>query len=73
VIAEHLHEKKTVQALCEENFDLWEYELFPILKAQNKSCYGAVADILKKVGYENINSAHVSTCFGRIRKKRGLK
>lgn len=70
---EQKNELPSIQSVCEDHFDLWEKELFPVLKDRNKSCYKAVANMLTKKGYKNVQAGYISKCFIRIRNKRGLK
>jgi len=65
-------ELNNILKICEQNFDLWTKELFPVLQQQRKSCYRVVVDILHKGGCMNANEDMVRSYFAYIRKKRGL-
>lgn len=65
-------ELKNILQICEQNFDLWTKELFPVLQQQRKSCYRVVVSILQKGGCLNANEDMVRSYFSYIRKKRGL-
>lgn len=64
-------ELKNILQICEQNFDLWTKELFPVLQQQRKSCYRVVVSILHKGGCLNANEDMVRSYFAYIRKKRG--
>jgi len=65
-------ESKNILQICEENFDLWTNELFPVLQRQRKSCYRAVVSLLHKGGCLNANEDMVRSYMSKIRKKRAL-
>jgi hypothetical protein len=65
-------ELNNILKICEQNFDLWTKELFPVLQQQRKSCYRVVVDILHKGGCMNANEDMVRSYCAYIRKKRGL-
>lgn len=73
-IAEDMENGKAnnVLRICENNFDLWTKEYFPLLQLQGKSCYRAVVAILHKGGCHNANEDMVRSYFAYIRKKRGI-
>lgn len=74
-IAEDMENGKAnnVLRICENNYDLWTKEYFPLLQLQGKSCYRAVVAILHKGGCHNANEDMVRSYFAYIRKKRGIK
>lgn len=66
-------ELSNILKVCEENYDFWTKELFPVLQYQKKSCYRAVVSLLHKGGCLNANEDMVRSYFAYIRKKRGIK
>jgi hypothetical protein len=60
-----------VLMVCEEHYDLWTTKLFPVLRAQRKSCYDPLVEMFHAQGYTNVTAGMLQSYFSQIRKKRG--
>lgn len=61
-----------ILAVCEEYFDVWNEQLFPLLRRQNKSCYKYLVMLFHKNGNMNVTEATLQKYFSIIRKRRGI-
>ena len=64
--------KDSLMDVFRQNFDLWEDELFPLLKLQRKNRYEYVCRLLQKCGYE-VSAEQVGLYLSKIRTERGTK
>jgi len=62
--------EQSVQSVVDEHFDLWEYELAPVLRRRRMSVYKEVAKIIRRAGVVSADEKNVGACFRRIRKSR---
>lgn len=61
----------SLRDVVRKNLTVWEFELFPLLKIQQKSCYVFLADMLRSAGYNNVNAANLCAVVCKVRKERG--
>lgn len=64
--------KDSLMDVFRKNFDLWEDELFPLLKLQRKNRYDFVCRILGQCGYE-VSAEQVGLYLTKVRTERGTK
>jgi hypothetical protein len=64
--------KDSLMDVFRKNFDLWENELFPLLKLQRKNRYDFVCSILGRCGYE-VSAEQVGLYLTKVRAERGTK
>jgi hypothetical protein len=62
--------QQSIQSIVDEHFDLWEYELAPVLRRRWMSVYKEVAKIIRRAGVVSADEKNVGACFRRIRKAR---
>ena len=65
-------ELKNIRRICEEYFDVWTQQLFPLLQAQGKPCYPEIVKLLHKAGCSNATVNLLTSYFSQIRKERGV-
>lgn len=64
-----------IMQIVRENFELWEFKLFPLLKRQNKSCYGSLVKIFHspKIGLSKVTEDQLRVCFQRVKNEKSAK
>lgn len=64
-----------IMQIVRENFELWEFKLFPLLKRQNKSCYGSLVKIFHspKIGLSKVTEDQLRVCFQRVKNEKLAK
>jgi hypothetical protein len=65
-------ELKNIRRICEEYFDVWTQQLFPLLQAQGKPCYPEIVKLLHRAGCMNASVNLLTSYFSQIRRERGL-
>jgi hypothetical protein len=65
-------ELKNIRRICEEYFDVWTQQLFPLLQAQGKPCYPEIVKLLHRAGCMNATVNLLTSYFSQIRKERGV-
>jgi len=65
-------ELKNIRRICEEYFDVWTQQLFPLLQAQGKPCYPEIVKLLHRAGCMNATVNLLTSYFSQIRRERGL-
>jgi len=64
--------KDSLMDVFRKNFDLWENELFPLLRMLKKNRYDFICRILGEAGYE-VSSEQVGLYLTKVRGERGTK
>ena len=63
----------TLMQAVRDNIDVWEANLFPLLKARKIPCYVYLTNLLEKSGYKSVKPENLCVVVNKVRKERSSR